>query len=93
MMTQNDLLKSTGFLREAICSPWLFVPALQIGDSGHKEPGEGATQQTVPCSSDPTVIGSVLEFTSEDEEGGEGGNGNMEHQLPRVPQTEQVGVA
>lgn len=34
----------------------------------------GATQQTVLYASDPTVIGSVLEFAGEDEEGGEGGD-------------------
>lgn len=53
----------------------------------------GATHQTVLCPSDPTVIGSVLEFASEDEDGGEGGNRNVEDELPRVPHAEQVQVA
>lgn len=53
----------------------------------------GATHQSVLRPSDPTVIGSVLKFASEDEDGGEGGNRNVEDELPRVPQAEQVQVA
>lgn len=49
--------------------------------------------QSLLCSSDPTVTGSVLEFTCEDEEGGDGGDRNVENQLPNVPQAEQVEVA
>lgn len=48
---------------------------------------------TILCSSDPTVIGSVLEFAGEDEEGGEGGDWNVEDQLPRIPRAKQVEVA
>lgn len=54
-----------------------------------------ATRQAAPPpgSSDPTVTSSVLEFSGEDEEGGEGGDWNVEDQLPHVPQAEQEEVA
>lgn len=52
-----------------------------------------ATEYTVLCTSDPTVIGSVLEISREDEEGGEGGNWNVEDKLPHVPQAKQAEVA
>lgn len=50
-------------------------------------------RQTVVRSSDATVISFVLDFTSEDEEGGNGRDRNVEDELPRVPQAEQVQVA
>lgn len=53
----------------------------------------GATQLSVQCSSDATVISSVLEFAVEDEHGGEGGDTNVENQLPHIPHAKQVEVA
>lgn len=53
----------------------------------------GATNFAVLRSSDATVAGSVLDFASQDEHGRQGGNGNVEEELPRVSQAEQVQVA
>lgn len=53
----------------------------------------GATNFTVLRCSDATVTGSVLDFASQDEHGRQGGNGNVEEELPRISQAEQVQVA
>lgn len=53
----------------------------------------GATQLSLHCSSDATVISSVLEFAVEDEDSGEGGDAKVENQLPHIPHAEQEQVA
>lgn len=48
---------------------------------------------TILCASHPTVIGSVLQLSRQNEERGDGGDRYVEDQLPHVPQAEQVKVA
>lgn len=71
-------------------SPMLFLPVFKIRVTKSWERCNTCAQA---CPSDPTVIGSVLEFAGEDEEGGEGGHRNVEDQLPHISQAKQVEVA
>lgn len=59
----------------------------------YRLPVREVQQGTILLSSHPTVAASVLEFAGEGEEGGKGGDGNVEHQLQRVPQANQIEVA
>lgn len=70
-------------------SSLLFLPALNTGVT---KSWERCTSVQV-CTSDPTVIGSVLEFAGEDEDGGEGGDRNVEDQLPHISHAKQVEIA
>lgn len=63
---------------------WLHLYSLPVRE---------VQQGTILLSSHPTVAASVLEFAGEGEEGGKGGDGNVEHQLQRVPQANQIEVA
>ena len=71
-------------------SSLLFLPVLKIRVIKRWERCNTSVQV---CPSDPTVIGSVLEFAGEDEEGGEGGDRNVEDQLPHISHAKQVEVA
>lgn len=53
----------------------------------------GAAHWTVLSSSHSTVIGPMMDSASEGERGGEGGDRDVEEELPYVPQAEQVQVA
>lgn len=62
-----------------------FSPALKTGAVQQKKPS---------CApSDAAVAGSVLEFASHSEDGGEGGNRNVEKELPHISQAVQVQIA
>lgn len=52
-----------------------------------------AREQRPACASDPTVAGPVLQPPRHSEQRGERGHGQVEEQLPGVPQAQQVQVA
>lgn len=80
--------KSTSHPRYSCGSSWLLPPFLTCAENW-----SNAINETVLRSSDATVTGSVLEFASQGEDGGEGGNRNVEKKLPHISQAVQVQVA